>query len=92
MFTLKGDTCCLVASAHKCARSSSEPLLREALLSVALLGALNHLRAQSCHPTASAQGLEQHQAKVLVCSDITNDQLGISGETGTVAQISVFIE
>ncbi len=26
------------------------------------------------------------------CSDITNDQLGISGETGTVARISVFIE
>ncbi len=26
------------------------------------------------------------------CSDITNDQLGISGETGMVARISVFIE
>ncbi len=28
----------------------------------------------------------------VVCSDITNDQLGISGETGSVAQISCFIE
>ncbi len=32
------------------------------------------------------------EGKLVSCSDITNDQLGISGETGTVARISVFIE